>query len=414
MHINVNNRLLESILSLSILNVLNMALPLLTLPYIIKVVGMGNYGIYSIVYALIQYVLLFSSYGFNFSVTRQIAQNRDSHDIVNEIVSTTLCAKAILLIVASAIFTCIAFFLFSKTHVLMLVLGLGIVIGDVMNPVWLYQGMERMKYMTIVNVICKVVFTLLIFICIKHESDYVKIPLLNSAGYLFSGLISLFIACRVFNISVVVPRFADVVFQLKEGWYIFLSTVCMELYRNSNVFVLGLFSNNTMVGIYAGAEKVIKAAQSVSSPVSNALFPHLASGFKNNSISANVYKLKRVALIMCLFLFSIAFGVLIFATPINNILLAADEPQAIELIRIMTPVVLFGGLNYILGIVGLVNLGYQQYFLKYVFVAGLVSIIFLVVTVNLWGAFSASIAMCLSEITLFACCMLKLSTLSKR
>lgn len=90
MHINVNNRLLESILSLSILNVLNMALPLLTLPYIIKVVGMGNYGIYSIVYALIQYVLLFSSYGFNFSVTRQIAQNRDSHDIVNEIVSTTL------------------------------------------------------------------------------------------------------------------------------------------------------------------------------------------------------------------------------------------------------------------------------------------------------------------------------------
>ena len=89
----INSRLLESVLSLSILNVLNMVLPLVTLPYMIKVIGMENYGIYSIVYALIQYMLLLSSYGFNLSVTRQIAQNRDNHDVVNGIVNATLGQK---------------------------------------------------------------------------------------------------------------------------------------------------------------------------------------------------------------------------------------------------------------------------------------------------------------------------------
>lgn len=409
----INSRLLESVLSLSILNVLNMVLPLVTLPYMIKVIGLENYGIYSIVYALIQYMLLLSSYGFNLSVTRQIAQNRDNHDVVNGIVNATLGAKIILMIIAFVIFISVAILLFSWTHVFMLILGLGVVMGDVMNPVWLFQGMEKMKYMTMVNITCKTIFTILIFVCIKHESDYLKIPLLNSAGYLFSGIVSLLIAYRVFRISITIPKLNDVIFQLKAGWYIFLSTVCMELYRNSNVFVLGLFTSNIMVGIYAGAEKVVKAAQSVASPISNALFPHLANNFKDNTISANVYKLKRVSLIMSLFLISILLIVLLFATPINNMLLSAAEPQAIVLIRMMTPVILFGGLNYILGIVGLVNLGFQRYFLKYVFIAGIVSIGFLIVAVNLLGVIAASIAMCLSELILFICCTLKLSTLSK-
>ena len=79
----------------------------------------------------------------------------------------------------------------------------------------------------------------------------------------------------------------------------------------------------------------------------------------------------------------------------------------------MTPVILFGGLNYILGIVGLVNLGFQRYFLKYVFIAGIMSIGFLIVAVNLLGVVAGSIAMCLSELILFICCTLKLFTLSK-
>ena len=129
----INSRLLESVLSLSILNVLNMVLPLVTLPYMIKVIGMENYGIYSIVYALIQYMLLLSSYGFNLSVTRQIAQNRDNHDVVNGIVNATLGAKIILMVIAFVIFISVAILLFSWTHVFMFILGLGVVMGDAMN-----------------------------------------------------------------------------------------------------------------------------------------------------------------------------------------------------------------------------------------------------------------------------------------
>ena len=83
MHLKGNN-LLESIISLSLLNVLNMVLPLVTLPYIVKVVGIANYGAYSIAYAIVQYILLVSTYGFNFSVTKQIAQCRDNRQHIND------------------------------------------------------------------------------------------------------------------------------------------------------------------------------------------------------------------------------------------------------------------------------------------------------------------------------------------
>ena len=75
-------QLFESFFSLSILNGLSFLLPLITLPYILRVIGPEKFGIYSFVLVVIQYVSLFSNYGFNFSATRFIAENRESKDIV--------------------------------------------------------------------------------------------------------------------------------------------------------------------------------------------------------------------------------------------------------------------------------------------------------------------------------------------
>ena len=399
------HRVLESIMSLSLLNLLNMVLPLITLPYLIRVVGIANYGKYSIVYVMIQYVILIASYGFNFSATRLIAMNREDRNEIETIFNSVLLCKILLTVFPSILFLVFSWLVYDVDYVIMLALGLGMAIGDIFNPVWLYQGMEKMRYMTIVNFISKLFFTVLIFILIRKKSDYLFITLYNSAGYLLAGAISLYIACHEFHLSLKFPNKESVIFQFKDGLYIFLSTVFMNLYRNSNTFILGLFVNESFVGMYAGAEKIVKAVQSSADPISNAFFPHLAESFKHHTLQANILQLFKLTKILFLFLLVLGSLCFFFAPLLNRMLLDANEEGSILLIKLMSPVIIVGGLNYVLGIVGLINLGEKRKFLQTVFVSGILSVTFLLCTVRYWGASSAALSMVLAEITIFVCCL---------
>ena len=196
-----NRALVESVLSLSILNILNMVLPLITLPYLLRTVGLSNYGAYSIVYTIIQYALLISQYSFQFSTTRAISMNRDNKEKINEIFNSTVFARLFLSIVSILVFGVVISLYNKPGYILMYLYGIGIILGDAINPQWLFQGLEKMRYMTVVNVICKVIFTVLIFVFIQCESDYIYISLLNALGFILSGIVSLWLAHKSFKIS---------------------------------------------------------------------------------------------------------------------------------------------------------------------------------------------------------------------
>lgn len=406
-----HKNLFESVVSLSILNGLNLLLPLITLPYTIRVVGLANYGAYSIVYSILQYVLMVSAYGFAYSATQQIAQAREDIGTVSKVFNATIAARFVLTIIPLLILGAVSFFAYSKEYLVMYLLGIGIIIGDNLNPVWLFQGMEKMRYMTIVNVVCKLAFTVLIFLLIKRESDYIYLTLLNSLGFLLAGVISLIIAKRTFHVSFAIPSWKDIVFQLKEGWYIFLSTVCMSIYRNSNVFILSFFVPEAAVGMYSGAEKMVKAAQAVASPITNAFYPYFANVKQPDnpkSILPGIIKLTKV---MSLFLLAISLVAFFGAGLLNKWFLDPNTPETAFLIQLMIPVIFFGSLNYILGIVGLVNMDMKREFFNYVMVSGIISILFLFITVSFWGNVSACLAMSLSELVLFGMCVYKLRSI---
>lgn len=382
-------------------------MPLITLPYLIKVIGIKNYGAYSIVFAMIQYVILISAYGFGYSTTKQISQNRDNIKLINDIFNATLISRIIIaiIVILPMYFVCRLFYPIEYTQ--MFLWGLGMVIGDVLNPVWLYQGMEKMRFMTIVNLISKVLFTLLIFVIIRKESDYVLVTLLNSLGFIVSGIVSFIFASKIFKMRLYFPDVFHIKSQLRNGWYIFLSTISMNLYRNSNIFILSFFVDEAIVGIYSGAEKVIKASQAVVNPISNALFPYVAKSFTSASTANKLSMIFRLCKYMTIFLIGLALGTYIFAPFINSLLLD-NVDGAVVLIKIMCPVVLLGGLNYIIGIVGLVNLNAQRSFFIYVTISGIISIIMLLFATPIIGVKAAAYSMSLSELILFCLCFYKI------
>ena len=401
---------------LSVLNALNIILPLITLPYLMRTVGKGNYGIYSYVYMILQYVITFSTYGFNFSATKQISQCRDDKEKVNVIYNSVIISK---IMIGTALI--VLLFLFSRfvfrdeQAPLMFVFGLGMVVGDILTPLWLFQGMEKMKYMTLVNASSKILFTVLVFVVIRKADDYYLLVLLNSAGYLLAGIISLFLASKQFGMRFRTVSFQDIKYQFKEGGAVFGSTFGMYLYRNANVIILKQFVPNEVVGVYSAAEKVIKGFQSIVQPAAQALFPHLSLRFKDKSDAENLRSLKKIAFPFAGAVFAIALGVYLFAPWISDILCGGVEFRAcVPIIRIMTPVILFGEINYLIGIVGLINLNRQEQFFRSVVITGLFSVCFILIFAGRYGAQAAGASMSLSELLLSILCVLALISIKRK
>lgn len=415
MKISQYRQIIENFFSLSILNALNVLLPLVTLPYILHTVGKANYGAYSYVYAVLQYVILFSTYGFNFSATKQISQCRDDGEAVSRIYNAVIACKGIIALGLTLLLLLFSRLVFKdEVGLLMFFYGLGMVVGDIFTPVWLFQGMEKMKYMTIVNASSKILFTVLIFIVVRTNDDFQLLILLNSFGYILAGLLSLVLVHTQFNIRFHRITFSDIIFQFKDGSAVFGSTFGMNLYRNANVIILKQFVSDDLVGLYSAAEKVIKGFQSLISPAAQALFPHLSLRFKGQSVGNNMRLLRRVSLPFTAVVLVVTIGVYIFAPFISNILCGKEFVACVPLIRIMTLVILFGEINYLVGIVGLINMNGQVVFFRSVLLTGIFSVIFMLLSTPCWGAAAAAWAMSFSEILLFCLCLFSLYRINKR
>lgn len=272
-----NKRLFSNIFSLGSLQIVNYILPLITVPYLVRVIGIENFGLLSFVTALTMYFLLLSDYGFNLSATKQISDNREDHDAYSKIFSEVLGVKIILIFISLIALSSLMYFDYFNQNTLIYFLTFGMVVGQAFFPVWFFQGMEAMKYITITNVVSKIFFTLLIFAFINKEEDFWMVPLLTSLGFLSAGLYALFMAVYKYRIKILMPTEKGLKFQFKNGWHVFLSRIYVNLYTTTNIVLLGLLTNNTVVGYYSIAEKILNAFSGLFSPVLQGFYPYLAN-----------------------------------------------------------------------------------------------------------------------------------------
>ena len=139
-------RLFENFASLFTLQGLNYILPLITFPYLVRVLGPDKYGLIAFAQAFIGYFVILTDYGFNLSATREVALNRDNDKKLSEIFSSVMIIK-IVYMVLSFIILCTVVFSFEKFshNWIIYIFAFGVVLGNVLFPVWFFQGMERMK-----------------------------------------------------------------------------------------------------------------------------------------------------------------------------------------------------------------------------------------------------------------------------
>ncbi len=275
-------RLLSNFFSLSVLQAFTYILPLLTLPYLVRVLGVDKFGLVMFAQAFLMFFNILVDYGFNLSATREVSIHRDDKNKITEIFSSVMSIKAILIVVSFLILTIVVFSFekFSSDWELYY-LSFLLVVGNAMFPVWYFQGMEKMKYITIVNIISKILFTILIFVVIQEPSDYIYVPLLNGFGFILGGVISLYIIVYKFN-----QPFDFNNLKIKEhienGFHVFLSISSSTVLSASPILLIGIFIDYTMAGYYSAFEKLVSAVKSFFYIINQTFFPRLSKIYSEN------------------------------------------------------------------------------------------------------------------------------------
>lgn len=299
--------LVGNFFSLAVLQAVSYALPLVTVPYLFRTLTVEKYGLVNFAAAFIQYFMVFTDFGYNLSAVKLVAENRDDHTALSQIFNRVMASKLLLLVAGFIVMLFVVFYFdkFSSDKELYLY-TYGMVVGSVLFPVWFFMGMEKMKFITIITIITRVLALAPIFIFIKSSSDYLLVPVINSGGTILSGILGILVVKKVFKLKYSTPSFKEIIHSLKDSSQYFLSRVSVSVYTISNVFTLGLFTSNTMVGYYSAAEKLFIALQNAYVPVNNSLYPYMTKT-KNTVVFKKIFWFLTIAntfLVAGLFLYS--------------------------------------------------------------------------------------------------------------
>lgn len=276
-------RLLSNFLSLLSLQGVNYILPLLTFPYLVKVLGVESFGLLAFATAVISYFNIITDYGFNLTATREISIHREDKEKVIEIFSAVMSIKIILMLISFLVLLILVFTFekfFKDWEVYLLTFGT--VIGQVLFPIWFFQGMEQMKYITYLNILAKVIFTVAIFVFVKEQNDYYLVPLFTSLGFTLAGILSLWFIYRNFDIHFKIQSVVLLKYYFVDGWDIFVSRIFVSLYTITNIIILGILTNNIVIGYYSIAEKIINAIGGIFIPINQTIYPYMAKIYSVN------------------------------------------------------------------------------------------------------------------------------------
>lgn len=376
----------------------NYVIPLLTFPYLTRVLGVRAFGEYGLGFAVAVYLVLVTDYGFALSGPGDISRNREDQEAVSRIFWSVLAGKAVLL-VACLIVLVLAALLFHPVRAIAPVLfaASGMAVANVVTVNWCLQGFERLGK-TAVGMTVGRALTVPATLLLVHSPDDAWIAAaVQSGGALVAGAISIAMLRQLHVIQWRAPSVASVRRQLVDAWPLFASTVSSNLYTTTNTVVLGILRGPSVVSIYAAADRLRAAAQGVVSPISQAVYPR-ASRLMQESQEAGLAFTRRLLLLQGLFTLLIAVTLFVGADPIVTILAGADFTASADVLRWLAPAPFLVGIANVLGVQMMLPLGMKQQFSRSMMAAAVLNVI-LIGPLSWWGgAQGAAMAALIAEV----------------
>lgn len=390
-------RIITNFFSLSTLEIVNYIIPLVTLPYLVKVLGPEKYGIVAFAQVFASYFTIATDYGYYLSAPRKISINRDDINLVSRIYSKIMTIKFLFMLISISIFFVLVFninrFVNDK---LVFLFSIANVLGDFLFPAWFFQGIERMKLITYFYFIAKGFFLIMIFLFIKSPAEYFYVPLFNNMGLIIAGIVSLYFIHKNYKIKIYFPTLKEIKGEIKDEFNYFISTVSINAYTNSGTFILGIFAGNVFVGYYSAAERLIRAIQRILWAASQSVYPYI-NRLVYESSEKGLKFIKKLMLIYNGGFFVISLLIFVFAKVIINLVLGAQYTESYQVLLILAFLPFIISLGNIFGIQTMLPLGMIKFYSGIVFSAAILNVLLSIVMANLLKHIGIAFAVLFTE-----------------
>jgi len=388
--------LYNNIVSLSTLQLANYIFPLIVIPYFVRTLGLYNYGIIAFIQSLIAYFAILINFGFNLSAVSDIAKINNQSERISYFWKT-IFSKVSLLIFCFILLLVITNFEPFKANKTLYYIAFIMLIENCLFPVWYFQGIQKMKYIPIIQISIRTITTIMIFVFVKGQSDLNLAIAIPAFGNSLIGLTGFFYILSQIKFKFYLPKFIELTIHFKSSWSLFIGQVATTFFNDFLVLILGIFGSYSSVAIFVAADKIIKAVTALIAPISWAIYPQ-------SSIMFN--KSKKIAL---LFLSKIyRYGVVIFAIlaiclftfspQLAHIISGARNDSIALLLKIMSLVPLSIFINNIYGTQILINTGYRKLFTQALIIAAIYSIIVSIVLIPKYHEIGAGLVSLTTEI----------------
>jgi PST family polysaccharide transporter len=349
---------------LMMLQISTYAAPLLTLPLLTRVLTPGGYGRLSFAMAFVNYFIVLTNYSFGLTATPQISINRHNRHERSRIFWETFLAQAAITTASFIVLLTLTFIVprLAEDRDLVL-LGFGMAVGAMLIPTWYFQGVEDLRVISAIVFTGRALSVPAMFLLVRNRDDIYWAMGVNTLVPLLSGAVICIYLFSRRELDFVATPVRVIANAVKQGWGVFMASTITEIYASSNIVLLALISGNVAAGYFAAADKLIRAALGMLTPLKAVAYPRISYLMHHTPDDAFAFLRKMLAFQGTVVA---VISLVIFAgAPLAvQILYGPQFHETVNVLRWMAFVPLMSGLADLFGVQTMLPLGMMAQFTR--------------------------------------------------
>ena len=371
-------------------------LPLATAPYLSRVLGAENIGIYSFTVSISSYFMTFGTLGMTTYAQREIAYNQNNKEKCSKIFWEIFSLRLITMSMAILIFILI-FVNGTQYQLYYKILTLEI-IASMLDISWFFQGLEEFKKTIVKNGIVKIIYVILIFCVVKNKNDLAKYYII----YVFTALIgnmSLWIHLPKY-IEKVKLKELKILNNLKPSFYLFIPNIAIQVYALLDKTMIGIIvPDKSELGFYEQSQKVIRLLLTIVTSLGTVMMPRIANKFAEGKKEDVMYYMKKSFNYVFILSIPMMFGIMAVSESFVPIFFGKGFDKVALIMSMCSPVLLIIGMSNVMGVQYLLPTKKQKEYTISVILGAVVNFGLNLFLIKLYGAIGASIATIAAELT---------------
>ena len=394
-------RLIQNTVALFGAQGVSMLVPLLTFPYLARVLRPEGWAAVLVAQGLGNWLILLLEFGFDLSGTRAVAHARSVPGSMPGVVAGIQGAKLVLVPLAALILGGV-FLALPTLHGsgILLVWTLAFAVARGLNPLWFFQGIERVHWAAIVETVSKACAALGVFLLVRGPSDGWIVLALQAVGAALSLLVLTVGMAR--SVTLLAPTRSGVLSTLGGASRIFGVRAASGLYSQANALILATLTGAVTVAFFGGAERIIRASVNLLQPLTQTFLPRVSYlSVTNPRRGIHVIEISLIAIGAV----GAAFGLCAFfgASLLSRVLLGPGYAPVAPVLRALSPLPLLVAIDTVLGLYWAVPFGHERALFRAAVIAGVVNVMLALALVPRWGALGMASAVVGAELTVTVC-----------